>query len=207
MTEAVGQAVAGLAAARGVTLSELSRMLGRNVAYLQQFVRRGTPKRLDERDRRLLAQFFGVGEEMLGAPDPSPSDVAAIPYLSVAASAGGGAAVDREEVVRVEQLSREMLAGAGVAAGQASLIDVRGDSMAPGILDGDRLLVDRADARVSRGGGVFVIRIDGDLSVKRVVPIGREVEIVSDNPAYPPVRRDAGDVDVIGRVKLLLRVP
>ncbi|MGC5075318.1 hypothetical protein, partial [Escherichia coli] len=36
----------------------LSRMLRRNDAYLQQYVRRGTPRDLAERDRALLAAYF-----------------------------------------------------------------------------------------------------------------------------------------------------
>jgi hypothetical protein len=52
------------------SLAELSRMLGRNVAYLQQFVRRGTPVRLDEDDRLRLAQLFKVDERELGAREP-----------------------------------------------------------------------------------------------------------------------------------------
>ncbi|WP_288409432.1 hypothetical protein [uncultured Sphingomonas sp.] len=59
-----------LAADRGESLSALSRLIGRNVAYLQQFVHRGTPERLDEADRLVLAQHFRVDERRLGARDP-----------------------------------------------------------------------------------------------------------------------------------------
>ena len=48
-------ALAMLAAARGDSLAALSAMLGRNPAYLQQYVRRGSPRLLGERDRRLLS--------------------------------------------------------------------------------------------------------------------------------------------------------
>ncbi len=37
-------------------------MLGRNGTYLQQFITKGSPRKLEEEDRRKLAQFFGVGE-------------------------------------------------------------------------------------------------------------------------------------------------
>ena len=60
-------AIQGLAAKAGVSLAALSRMLGRNDAYLQQFVQRGTPRVLAEADRRQLAEFFGVPETRLGA--------------------------------------------------------------------------------------------------------------------------------------------
>ncbi|MHA3840419.1 hypothetical protein ACX0GZ_04270 [Sphingomonas aestuarii] len=67
-----------LADDRAVSLESLSRLLGRNPAYLQQFVARSSPKRLDEDDRLKLAQFFQIDERELGARDPwSPADVGA----------------------------------------------------------------------------------------------------------------------------------
>jgi len=59
-----------LASERGESLSALSRLIGRNAAYLQQFVHRGTPERLDEADRLVLAQHFQVDERRLGAREP-----------------------------------------------------------------------------------------------------------------------------------------
>ncbi len=38
----------------------LSRLLGRNAAYVQQFIKRGVPRKLDPDDLRLLARYFGV---------------------------------------------------------------------------------------------------------------------------------------------------
>jgi hypothetical protein len=58
-----------LAAARGVSLAALSGLIGRNASYLQQFVRKGSPRKLEENDRRTLARFFGVDEVELGGPD------------------------------------------------------------------------------------------------------------------------------------------
>ena len=92
-----------LARSRGVSLSALSAMLGRNAAYLQQFVRKGSPRKLEENDRRTLATFFGVDEAELGAPliaaggvnGPKSRATMAewvdIPRLALGASAGPGA--------------------------------------------------------------------------------------------------------------------
>ncbi|WP_380925514.1 helix-turn-helix domain-containing protein [Sphingomonas leidyi] len=68
--ERVRERLEQLAAEHGNSLAELSAFLGRNKAYLQQFVKRGTPRRLDEDDRLRLAQFFGVDERELGAREP-----------------------------------------------------------------------------------------------------------------------------------------
>ena len=54
--------LAELAEARGVSLAALSRLIGRNGTYLQQFITKGSPRRLAEEDRRTLAQFFGIAE-------------------------------------------------------------------------------------------------------------------------------------------------
>ena len=57
-----------LCAERGEDFAGLSRMLGRNSAYIQQYVRRGVPKRLKEEERRKLARYFSVSEAVLGGP-------------------------------------------------------------------------------------------------------------------------------------------
>ena len=44
-------------------------MIGRNSSYLQQFIRKGSPRKLEEEDRRKLAQFYGDSEVELGAPE------------------------------------------------------------------------------------------------------------------------------------------
>ncbi len=202
MARTVSETLEALAAARGVSLSELSRLLGRNLAYLQQFVRRGTPRRLDERDRERLAAFFGVEEVVLGGPAREAE--VAVPYLTVAASAGRGTVAGGERVIRDLPFAARMLREAGVTPAAASIIDVTGDSMAPGILAGDRLLVDRADVS---GGGVSVVRRGEELLVKRVRRDGGRLVLVSDNPAYPPIDCAAGEATIIGRAALLLRRP
>lgn len=63
-----------LAEQRGESLASLSRMLGRNAAWLQQFLERGTPKVLSDADRLTLAMHFQVDERELGARDPWTPD-------------------------------------------------------------------------------------------------------------------------------------
>jgi hypothetical protein len=63
-----------VAAERGESLLSLSVALGKNEAYLQQFIKRGTPKRLPEEERLKLAQLLWIDERLLGAREPwSPS--------------------------------------------------------------------------------------------------------------------------------------
>ena len=83
------------------------------------------------------------------------------------------------------------------------MIRVAGDSMAPGLVDGDRLLIDEASRTPDARGGVYVVRIDGVLLVKRVRREGRRLLASSDNPDALPV--PAGPVEVIGRAVWQMR--
>lgn len=204
MTETPREALARLARERDVSLSALSRMVGRNVAWLGQYVGRGTPRILPERERDLLADFFGVAPSLLGA-EPRVDEAAALPYLAVEAAAGIGRVAGEERVIRHERLAHATLRALSIVPAAASFIRVAGDSMEPGLCDGDRLLVDGADRRVPPGGGVFVIRIGDSLAVKRVLPRSDGWEVRSDNPAYPPRSCTKSELVVIGRARLLLR--
>jgi phage repressor protein C with HTH and peptisase S24 domain len=189
---------------RGVGFSGLSRLIGRNPAYLQQFVRRGTPRRLAEADRRVLADFFQVDEMLLGGPAPLPAaPVISVARIAVRASAGPGAAVLAEDQLRPIAFDRAWLRELRVRdPAQLSMIRVEGDSMIPTLADGDEILVDRSDTHERLRDGIYVIRSDDMLVVKRVaVAPGGRVSVGSDNAAYPPwPDRDAAALELIGRV-------
>lgn len=190
------------AARAGTSLVRLSRMLGRNDAYLQQFVGRGSPRVLPERERRILADYLGIGEAALGGP----ADAVPVRRLDVAASAGPGALASDDRLAGVERMPATMLRRLAVDPTALSMIVARGDSMLPTIADGDDILVDTADRRVRSRPGVFVLRIDGTLLVKRLHLAGGQVVVESDNPAASAIAPiPAAEADVVGRVVWLGR--
>lgn len=196
-------ALAALIADRREDYAGLSRLLGRNPAYVQQYVKRGTPRRLSETDRRTLASFFGVDEAVLGAPPPAaPSALVPVIRSAIGASAGPGALVDDDAGGSAIGLPPGLLRELGVrSASQLSMIRVAGDSMAPTLHDGDDILVDRGDAADRLRDGVYVLRIDEAVVVKRVVLRPGGLAIRSDNKAYPSwAEVDPATVSVIGRV-------
>jgi len=196
------QALAALAQAHGESLAGLSRLIGRNAAYLQQFVTRGSPRRLAEADRRMIAAYLGVPESALGG-EAVPAMVR-VPRIDAAASAGAGALVEHDREAGGEAIDPAVIRRLGADPGQLSIVTARGDSMLPTIADGDELLVDRSDRRVA-GGGLFVARIDGVLVVKRLLRQAGALVALSDNPAYPPIER--ARIEPIGRVVRLTRRP
>ena len=206
-----------LAQANGMSLAALSDMIGRNPSYLQQFIRKGSPRKLEEHDRRVLASFFGVEESELGGPKPRTdariaeksyantpksgvlSDWVEVPRLNIGASAGPGALPDAEVSFDAFRFSKRWLTEQGLEGAQLSAITVEGDSMEPLLRDGDEILVDRAQ-RPFRDG-VHVVRLGDTIMVKRVASQGAgRLALLSQNLAYPPVEVSAEEVEIIGRV-------
>jgi len=190
-----------LASERGVSLAQLSSMIGRNSSYLQQFVRKGSPRKLEENDRAMLARFFAVAEAELGGAEEksSESDWIDVPRLPLGASAGPGAAMESERPIGVLRFARSWLRRQGLEPQRLSAITVEGDSMEPVLRDGDEILVD-VTPRALRDG-IHVVRVDGMLLVKRL-ETGRPGLVVlrSANPAYDPIELAARELAVVGRV-------
>lgn len=185
--------------------ASLSRLIGRNPSYIQQFIKRGSPKRLDEEDRKTLARYFGVPEVLLGGRDEGrSSQLKKIPRLNVQASAGPGSLAHQELPSDAMGFSERMLRS--LASGDPSglsLITVVGDSMEPTLSDGDDILVNRLDGGSRLRDGIYVLRMGDGLHVKRVAcgPERSGITIISDNdsyPAWPDVQ--LRNVLIIGRV-------
>ncbi len=197
-----------LAERQGASLAQLSALIGRNPAYLQQFVHRGSPRKLDEEDRSILARFFGVDEaelreseekSQIGAKTRSSSDWVDLPRLSLGASAGPGAIAAEELPIGALRFCARWLRKQGLDPAQLSAIAVAGDSMEPVLRDGDEILVDRTPRPLR--DGVHVVRVGDALLVKRIdASRGGMLALISDNPAYRPMEVPANEVEVIGKV-------
>lgn len=199
--------LARLVRERGDDYASLSRLIGRNAAYIQQFIKRGTPRKLDEADRAKIARYFSIDERLLGGPAAGGAParpLVQVARLEVGASAGPGALVDDESAVGQFSFDESWLRR--VASGRPedlSIIRVSGDSMLPTLSDGDDILVDRSDAGDRLRDGIYVLRRDDALSVKRISvnPAGGSVAVNSDNPdhrSFADVKLAA--ITIIGRV-------
>jgi len=196
-----------LCAERGEDFAGLSRMLGRNPAYIQQFVRRGVPKRLKEEERGKLARYFSISEALLGGPpesDQAPSGLVSVKRHPVSVSAGPGAVVTEELGKPYFAFDERWLKALTASQpSKLSIVRVEGDSMAPTLNAGDDILVDLGEAADRLRDGIYVLRIDDAVVVKRLAlnPTGRRVTVQSDNPAYPDWPDcSLDDIKPIGRV-------
>ena len=208
-------------------LKKASLAIGRNAAYLQQYLYRGIPKTLPEDAREALAAFLGVPEESLrpakteSAVEPAlPQVVAAasvsaigggmpgfshVPELDVRASAGHGAFHEGDEEIKAVWMFPDAVIRHELRARSANLriITIDGDSMEPLLASGDRVLVDTSQ-RVPAPPGIFVIWDGLGIVAKRIehIPTAEPSRIVikSVNPIYGDYERPTEEVNIIGRV-------
>jgi phage repressor protein C with HTH and peptisase S24 domain len=89
-----------------------------------------------------------------------------------------------------------------------SAIGVVGNSMEPTLYDGDDIVIDLGDAQTRLRDGIYALRMDGALNVKRIAiePKGRLVSVTSDNQAYPSWHGlDRRSISVVGRMRCIIR--
>ena len=121
----------------------------------------------------------------------------------VASAGGNGSPVENEITKRKIILGRDSPPALAIAPLEKfTVLEASGDSMVPTIADGDHLLIDTSQ-NDPRRDGIYVIRLDDELLVKRVTvdPARRTVTISSDNPCYRPIESlPLAEIEVAGRV-------
>lgn len=183
---------------RGETYASVSRLLSRNSAYVQQYIKRGSPAQLDDDDIAQLAAHFGVSAVQLGGrdvPETKGQRAVAIPIL--------GLTREEEAVSHVRLVDEQWLRTITRKPTGISLVRVAGDAMAPTLRNGDEVMIQRHQANENLRDGIYVIRADTGLLVRRITlePTRRRLSVLTDNPAYPTwggLQRNS--LEIVGRV-------
>ena len=185
----------------GYTQESLGKLMGVSDAAVSQWE---SGKREASYEVQLkLAELFGVSVDFLlrGAGSnerPVPPQVM-IPVLG-RVSAGTGV-IAEEDIIDWES------GDAKYSGDEYYYLQVKGDSMAPQICDGDLVLVHRQTSVDSGTVGIF--SVDGeDGFVKKVEYDTEYIHLISFNPYYPPMVFNGPDVlrvYVLGKVVKLER--
>lgn len=202
--EAQGKTQRGLARAMGLEVSAVNKVLNGK-------------RRLQASELPAVLKYLGIsGEDIdLGyvpAPvrergsniiDVGPDSFALVPIYDARASAGPGAVGSDEIVSRIAFRMDWLRLVTRAPVEDLGVIMVDGDSMEPTLRHSDIVLIDLTQRNVVGREGIYVIRIDGWLQVKRVAanPVTRTLTLGSDNPVYPAfdgIRPD--EINVLGRV-------
>ena len=167
---------------------------------------RGIPS-LQERDKRAIEDGTFWHDSPV-ATDVNIQDFVALPVLNVVASAGGGAVVLAEGQTGVVRFDKSWLVTTwNINPADLFTMPTMGDSMEPTIRAGEYVLASRAEHLVQPGDGIFIVRLEGDILVKRLQRLpGGKLLISSDNTAYKPYEidlKDGLDFVILGKVILV----
>lgn len=169
----------------------------------------------DQNTTLKLADYFGVSVDyLLGRDAPTPTldnaytPDAIVPFPVIGTiKAGYDGTVEELSTGDLISIPIEMLCGR--PASDYFVLQVRGNSMYPKILDGDRVLVLRTDS-VDSGTTAIVLYNGDEATIKKVVySIGENwVDLVPNNPEYDTKRIFANEFDqfrILGKAVKLIR--
>lgn len=125
-----------------------------------------------------------------------------IKYLNdVNASAGGGTEEQYEGIEEIEIPEHFVfMLGGERELKNIEAINVSGDSMEPTFSYNDIVFINRSKTDINRGG-IFTIRTDGGLFIKRIQKrVDGKIDVLSDNSVYPTQTLNPNEVEVLGRV-------
>lgn len=197
----------GLANALGVNRSAITQAKTRN-AVPQKWI-------------LSLSRQYGLSPDWLEfgtkpSPKPSPGRTLVVPEVSLetvmvpkvrATLCAGGGSFELEAVpVSEYPLPRAWLSRMG-SPNEMVFMDVIGNSMEPGIRDGDMVLVDQSRTDVSPKA-ILAVGYDEAIFIKRLEKRPSGVVMLSDNPDYDPVALVGDEMNsfrVIGKVVWLCR--
>lgn len=191
--------------------ADIAELLGISVAAVGNYLNGKQIPRMDKVS--ILAKRFNVGISSLlekDAPAPSILDAAPdfieFPIIGSIAAGYDGMAIE-EETGETIKIPKALLRGHKES--DYMILQVKGDSMSPQLLDGDKVIVQRCTSVDS--GSIAVIMYDGwDATIKQVRYVSGEdwLEMVPCNPAYQTKRIEGSDLEecrVLGKVVDLIR--
>ena len=140
-------------------------------------------------------------------PDGDFSEVVSIPKISALLCAGGGSFDVEGSIIDHIPMPSPLAHRLGNPSGFV-FMDVSGDSMEPGIFNGDTVLIDQS-VKSFNGNAVMAVGHAETIFIKRLQRLADGgLALLSDNPAYEPIRL-AGDelasFRVIGKLVWLFR--
>lgn len=209
---------------RGLSLNSLSLKLGKNSTYLFHFIKRHSPKRLDETTRRNLAQMLNVPEQNL-CDFPLPTGLIQDKFSAISSlfnftknkeqNLAPIDVVDMNGPVKgkFEQIKENIIGRFFITAEMSNIfgfskpeniivLKVAGESMSPTINPGDMIWLDMSYSMLT-ADGIYLLNTTGDVMIRRLQtnPFDNSIEVSPDNKAYKSFNvANCKNLNVCGKV-------
>lgn len=232
--ETIRQKIDQLILERGLTYAGVSKALHKGVAYMQQYIKTGSPLRLGELDRKKLSQILNVSEQELTdikleniryntTLDYDNDNLDRIPEVDVYGGCGCaeearvfnttdqfGNTIQVDNIRHTWQIPSEYLSEIKVQNSSVYIIEALGDSMYPTIASGDKVIIDTSPkGKRPSPAGIFAIWDGVGIAIKRleIIPNSEPatLKIISDNPKHSTYERTVDECIIIGRAAGLIK--
>ncbi len=197
----------------GISKQQLSRLENGQIRLRLDHLRPFAPHLGYSAEQMLLwGRFPGTSgvEETAAAPGPAPHQVAEVDTHAGPASRKGaryGNSLKSERWVLPESFVREQL---HASPEHLLVLEVTGDSMAPTIGAGERVIIDTGHQRPSPDGLYAIRDTFGSMMVRRlqVLHAARpmRVKVISDNSNHSSEEAPLGDLEIVGKVVCSLKL-
>ena len=182
---------------KGIAISKLERDCGFGNGYIK-----GLKKGTLPGDRLAkISEYFGVSVSFLLGESFTQSNPNERVRINVLRRVAAGIPINAiEEVIDVEEISKSL-----ASTGNFFALQIKGDSMAPRILDGDNVIVRQQDD--ANSGDIIIALVNGHDGVcKKLKKLDNGgAMLISNNPSYEPMVFEKNEIDTIP-VKIIGKV-
>ncbi len=186
----------------------LSLAIGKNEAYLHQFINKGSPLRLPESERRKLAELLDVEEQELtdiilpkSTYNTDPKSSALIELISLAPTKNFEAKTSGYLSIPLSDFSNFSSAPAQTT----KMFRITGDSMFPTLKDGDYVFLDTSVNSLT-SDGLYLIELPNGWHVRRLQQISSsECAVILDNAKYQSTTCSLKKLKIIGKISFAFK--
>lgn len=199
--------------AHGHTFREISLKIGRKDSYIQQYIKYGFPKRLNELDRKKICQLLDIDEKELIDDELLKTgfhDTPILPMNDIKGNLSDFVTIDIFEPKANQPLEQCLIGRMAVNYKEfygwfngnpynIKMIRYNSDSMEPTIASGSLIMYDSSQMAYS-GDGLYIIIYDNQITLKRLQKTyGDNYILKSENPRYQDIRCEKDEIEIIGK--------
>jgi len=210
--ETIRKRLAKLITEKGHTYREVSLKIGRKDSYIQQYIKYGFPKRLNELDRKKICQLLSISEQELIDDELSKNDAGQnfifdaktkedlSDYICINIYASGiQKSIEPPVIGRMAFKQQEFYGWFTSNPEHLKMLKINTDSMDPLIPNGSIVMYD-SSVQEYICDGLYVIIYDNQLMLRRLQSAPDNIYIVkSENPRYQDSRAEENEVEILGR--------
>ena len=207
----------------GHTFREVSLKIGRKDSYVQQYIKYGFPKRLNEVDRKRICQLLNIDEKELLDDDLLRSGVQDSPLVKLSELEGtpedyicidiiepriGESIFNSRIIGRMAFNYKEFYGWCNGNPYNLKIMRLNSDSMEPSVPSGSLIIYDTSIMEYT-GDGLYLVQYDDRISLKRLQKTSSDSFLLkSENPRYQDIRCPIEEITILGRaINLILSRP